>query len=319
MLLQESQFNSTSPQGTGAKPIFARHETFHPRYGWLKKGFDAANNNGWIFNKDDAPVRLGVGKNMVRSIRYWCDAFKLLEEGHKNGRSSALKASAWGTQLLSHWDPFLEDPASLWLLHWHSLKPPCKATAWWIAFNDMSQAEFTQDDLTNVLSDYCQKSNHRSAASSLKKDATCILRMYVGQTANSRSGPTEDSLDSPFTELGLLQRAGDGRHFCFRIGSKPSLPAEVTVAACLEYVAYEERNEGTVSISNLLYEPNSPGMVFKLTESALCEAIETVARKEPSIRFADSSGLLRLAYLDSPMELSGSILNRYYATHSEAH
>ncbi len=22
--------------------IFARHETFHPRFGWLKKGFDRA-------------------------------------------------------------------------------------------------------------------------------------------------------------------------------------------------------------------------------------------------------------------------------------
>jgi len=23
--------------------VFARHETFHPRFGWLKKGFDRAS------------------------------------------------------------------------------------------------------------------------------------------------------------------------------------------------------------------------------------------------------------------------------------
>ncbi len=61
-------------------PVFARHETFHPRFGWLKKGFDAVQKNPEVFLMGDATVHLGVGKNMVRSIRYWCNAFKLLEE-----------------------------------------------------------------------------------------------------------------------------------------------------------------------------------------------------------------------------------------------
>ena len=50
--------------------VFARHETFHPRFGWLKKGFDKADRDSGIFLREDAPVLLGVGKNMVRSIRY---------------------------------------------------------------------------------------------------------------------------------------------------------------------------------------------------------------------------------------------------------
>ncbi|MCT7964099.1 DUF4007 family protein [Laspinema sp. D1] len=50
-------------------PVFARHETFHPRFGWLKKGFDKAKEDPGVFLAEDAPVRLGVGKNMVRSIR----------------------------------------------------------------------------------------------------------------------------------------------------------------------------------------------------------------------------------------------------------
>jgi len=32
------------------------------------------------FSWEDAPVRLGVGKNMARSIRYWCNAFKVEED-----------------------------------------------------------------------------------------------------------------------------------------------------------------------------------------------------------------------------------------------
>lgn len=48
-----------------ANPIFARHETFHPRFGWLKKGFDRASDDAEVFLRDDAPIRLGVGKT-------WC-------------------------------------------------------------------------------------------------------------------------------------------------------------------------------------------------------------------------------------------------------
>ena len=56
---------------TKTQPIFARHETFHPRFGWLKKGFDKAVENSAIFSEESASTALGVGKNMVKAIRYW--------------------------------------------------------------------------------------------------------------------------------------------------------------------------------------------------------------------------------------------------------
>ncbi len=84
---------------TQVNPVWARHETFHPRFGWLKKGFDWAEKDSGIFVQPDAPVRLGVGKNMVRSIRYWCKTFKVLEED---------RPTDFGRQLFSNsgWDSF---------------------------------------------------------------------------------------------------------------------------------------------------------------------------------------------------------------------
>ena len=78
--------------------VFARHETFHPRYGWIKKGFDAVSRDPKIFLREDAPVKLGVGKNMAASIRYWCNAFKVLEND---------LPSEFGDRLLKDdgWDP----------------------------------------------------------------------------------------------------------------------------------------------------------------------------------------------------------------------
>lgn len=299
----------TTPQGTGVSPAFARHETFHPRYGWLKKGFDAMVNDRFLFVRDEAPVILGVGKNMVRSIRYWCDAFKLLDNDDP---------SEFGTRLLGEngWDPYLEDPASLWLLHWNLLKtdPECIAAAWYFAFNLFRKAEFTTDGLISELSGYAKTFGRKIAESSLKKDITCILRMYTVQP--SRKGPNEDTLDCPFAELGLIQFAGDSKHYSFRMGSKPNLPAEIIVAACLEFAGQAGQERGTISLSRLLYDPGSPGMAFKLTESALSEAIEQVVRAVSSISLSDSAGLIQFAFTESPEELARSILDGYYATKS---
>jgi hypothetical protein len=170
-------------------PAFARHETFHPRFGWLKKGFDWAERDSGIFLKDDAPVRLGVGKNMVRSIRYWCSAFKVLEND---------TPSDFGEKLLGDggWDEFLEDPASLWLLHWNLLKPTCEAAAWYFMFHVFRQVEFSADDLLEALCKYRDSLGSRIVDASLQKDISCIVRMYVEQ--GSKTGASEDSVR--FTE-----------------------------------------------------------------------------------------------------------------------
>ncbi|MBW4566305.1 MAG: DUF4007 family protein [Mojavia pulchra JT2-VF2] len=284
---------------------FARHETFHPRYGWIKKGFDAAQINSKIFLQEDAPIRLGVGKNMASAIRYWCNAFKVLEND---------TPSEFGARLLGEdgWDSFLEDPATLWLLHWNLLKPSCNAAAWYFTFNIFRDNEFSQDDLFNALCSYRDSIAPRIAESSLKKDISCILRMYVEQ-ATIKAGITEESLDCPFTQLGIIHTAGDSRHFTFRVGAKRNLPAEILVATCLEYASFVGREQRTISISRLVYDIGSPGMAFKLSESAVCDAIEQVARwPKSAISLSDSAGLIQFSFTSEPEALAGDILDKYY-------
>jgi Protein of unknown function (DUF4007) len=291
--------------------VFARHETFHPRFGWLKKGFDyasrtlyeRASQDSGIFLREDAPVLLGVGKNMVRSIRYWCSAFKILEND---------APTDFGKQLLGigGWDEYLEDTASLWLLHWKLLEPPTTATTWDFTFNQFRPLEFTQDSLFTELRGYCDGLSKTIVDGSLKKDIACLLRMYV-RTAN-RSVVNEDMLDCPFAELGAIATSGDSRHYTFRIGSKPTLPSAIITYACLSYAARISPTARTIPIANLLYHYSSPGLVFRLTERAMCEAIEKIARIFPQIAISDAAGKLQLSFDDEPQQLADRILNRYY-------
>ena len=60
---------------------FSGHETFPFRYTWMKKGVDTVRDDPTIFADDSATITLGVGKNMVRSIRHWCQVTQLIEFG----------------------------------------------------------------------------------------------------------------------------------------------------------------------------------------------------------------------------------------------
>ena len=130
------------------EPVFARHETFHPRFGWLRKGVLASVKDPDIFGAEDAPTRLGVGENMVRAIRYWGRAFDTLHDAENRDRPRLARTvpSNLGATLFSAdgWDPYLEDPATLWLLHWRLLRPPCLAPVWSLAFNKFAAVEFTE-------------------------------------------------------------------------------------------------------------------------------------------------------------------------------
>ncbi|TVQ25130.1 MAG: DUF4007 family protein [Leptolyngbya sp. DLM2.Bin15] len=295
------------PPDTKPTAIFARHETFHPRFGWLKKGYDKAQIDPQIFLRDDAPIRLGVGKNMVRSIRYWCTAFHVLEESDRT-----LTATSFGQHLLGDqgYDPFLEDPASLWLLHWSLLKPPCLATAWDIAFNQFPRLEFSSDELFLALCDYRDTLGIRIADSSLRKDVTCLLRMYTAP--DRRTNLTEDAIDCPFTGLHLLYEAGQSKRYEFQMGPKDGLPAAIIVATCLDFVSQSSLQAGSIALSRLAFDPGSPGMVFKLTEGAIATAIEAIALHQPQLKLSTGAGLMQFQYPNRPDHLAQSLLDQHY-------
>lgn len=302
-----------------SSPVFARHETFHPRYGWIKKGFDAAKEDPRAFVRDDAHVRLGVGKNMVRSIRYWTHAFKVLKDDpDAPGRERQAIPTEFGEFLLGQngIDRYLEDSGSLWLLHWQLLKEPSTATAWRFAFFHNGKAELTRDDLLGQLVQYrdAEFPSARAAKSSLKKDASCILRMY-GEMPTGKE-VSEDSIHCPFAELGLLRPTSDDKRYAFRLGPKPGLTDELIAAICLDYAAGLETSARTVALNRLLRGNGSPGLALRLRESDLYAALETMAQEFDEIALTEAAGVIQLLFEGEPGNLSRKLILRHYRDES---
>jgi len=306
--MEQSEFLASDEAAAGtARAAFARHETFHPRHGWLKKGYDAALKDPSIFTRDEAAAVLGVGKNMVRAIRYWCLAFKLLEI--QAGRTVPTR---FGSTLVgpSGWDPFLEDLASLWLLHDALLATPSLASAWEYAFFIFAKPEFTAEEMVSALEEYAGREfpAARTVPASFRKDVACILRMYAGKP--QRGLPSEESIQCPFVDLGLVT-SGRSDRFMFVQGDKPGLAPAIITATCLQYAHRAAPTARTISFSRLLRERGSPGMAFKLTESALYAALEVAADQEGDLGISDAGGIVQLTFGDSPQATARRLLDEY--------
>src|SRR5574341_1496871 len=118
---------------------FAKHETFHIREGWLFKGMSAIKTTEaegrlpTIFLDRDAPEQLGIGRNMVRALRFWMQATGLAKEQLED-HYATQRLTSFGEWVWQH-DRYLEDETTIWLIHYHLACSRDQATTWYWFFN----------------------------------------------------------------------------------------------------------------------------------------------------------------------------------------
>lgn len=300
-----------------ALPVFAGHQTFHPRFGWLKKGFDAVLTDPEVFSRPDAPVVLGVGKNMVEAIRFWGLTFKVItaEGKSSNSRSVRYSPTKFGFALLGDGglDPYLEDPSSLWLLHWMLCSPASTAPAWWLFVNEFNPVEFSDDVFFEFLKDKIDSSTWKSpSSSSLLKDVDALLRMYTRRNAKGRQ-TIDDLLDSPFRDLGLIhESATQPGYYRINGNAKPSLSSTAVLIAALDYIAMFDSDAKTISFTRLAYEDNSPGKVFRLSLEALSTLLVEASINVNGLNVANPGGVQQLVLSESPGAIASTVAASHY-------
>lgn len=290
-----------------------RHETFTPRYGWIKKGYEKAKNNPHVFNDPNDIEQLGVGKNMVRSIRYWCSVFGILKPSSQ-GKRGDMTPTEFGEFLLDDRngrDPFIEDLATLWLLHWKLFRAPYNAVSWPLSFSFCNMSSFDQQQFTDgIIATASRIGNGRLSKispSSYAKDASCILRMY---TPNDGS---QSEISSPFEQLELILTGQEPRTYFFNLADKHTLPPLIFLACCFDYADFIlPHNLRSLSLSRITYDPASPGVAFKLSETHCGEKIDYAAKEIKGVTFVESNGIRQLQYELSAGELFLECLYQYY-------
>ncbi len=267
------------------------HEKFPLREGWLTKGLNEANSNPKVFNENDAPDKLGVGTNMVKSIRYWMQAFGLLE---KSGNGE--KVSELGEIILKN-DEYIEDIFTLWVLHSNIAKNKSGATSWYVFFNCFDVEEFEKEDAIRVLcSEISNLAGQKVLENSVKDDVDVLLNMY--SRFNDGYDDPEDKNQSPLSVLGLIKK-NDGVYSKVQ----PDL-RKINEDVILYEMACLLENEDSKSIDELVTGNNGIGRVFNLSRVVANSYLEKLDTKG-YIRLDRTAGL-DMVYkinLPRPMEI----------------
>ena len=283
------------------KYTFSGHDSFQCRQLWLKKGYDYIQERK-NFNDEDAVVQLGVGKNMVSSIRFWLKAFNVIDNKDT--------PTEFGKRLfddINGYDPFLEDEASLWLLHYQLVKNGF-ASIYSIIYNEFRKEKlfFNKESFVKYVKRIGESNPDLNFnENTVAKDFIVFINLYK---SDPESKDVEDSFSGILSEIELLKTTGKGKYEQFYIenSERDNLPGSIVLYSLLDNPSYGN----SISLNSLEFDLNSPGSIFALNRSGLMNKISDIVGDFKDITFTDQAGIKELQFKNKAAAYT--ILDKYY-------
>jgi hypothetical protein len=269
--------------------VFSGHESFACRYGWLIKLYHALDDNPELFASDDeAILTLGLGKNMVKSIRFWGSAFGLARQEKRQTLNTSFAKMLLDP--IDGLDPYLEDAGSLWRLHWH-IAVHGGLGAWVIALQDVLDARITRDRLISLAENRAAASRGAISRNTASAHVDIFLRTYDWSRSDASSA-AEEGANSPFQELRLLETAyhNGSTIISFNRGPKPDLRLSDLAFALRDFWVGTASESTRLSMRALQLDKRSPAAIFRLDENSLHIMVEELARETGLVIESDGAG-----------------------------
>lgn len=281
---------------------FSGHESFQCRHLWIKKGFDFIKN-GKAFSDESAVLELGVGKNMVNSIRFWMKAFNIIDDKDQ--------ITDFAERLLNDengWDKYLEDEATLWLLHYQLVKRG-HASIYNMMFNEFrkEKIEFTKDNFSVYIQRKSDELGFQFNKNTVRDDFDVFLKMYL--RSDSKAKDKEESYSGLLSELEFVKSIGRGenKYYVIENSDRNEIPEEIILYCILDSGEFEK----SVNLNLLEQSNNNVGSIFAINRSGLLNKIESISLKyKKEIVFNDHAGIKELQFKSELAPLT--ILERYY-------
>ena len=174
-----------------------RHESFSIREGWLSKGLLAVKENTKVFSCEESTDILGIGTNMVKSLKYWLYATNLIKD-----EKNTIVITDLGNLILKY-DPYMEDEFTWWMLHINMLLNQDDFYVGNVFFNNCVSKNFSKEDVYKIISEHLNQRKLEYNEKILVDEINTIIKTYV--VDNSNDTP-ENNFNCPLAELELLKR-----------------------------------------------------------------------------------------------------------------
>lgn len=261
-----------------------KHGSFYIRNGWPTKIIDAISQDNHIYSPNNELVAvdtIGVGRVMIKAMRYWATVLGIAEEG-KDQLGICHQLTPLG-QMIAEKDIYCTDKGTLWLLH-RNLAINCdEATAWFWAFNCYPDNEFQKESFSDAFYSYLQREGASYNYAAVAKEFDCFKNTYVSDQAFSLAKIIDEDTIPFFAPLNLIEYKGKGIFEKRKLFAQ-DVPEDIFLFCILSDNAEHLAENHQVSISSLLEEVNQVGKYMNLSFSAIIELLQRL----------ENAGYLRL-------------------------
>ena len=254
---------------------------------------------GHDFNKPDAVVELGVGKNMVTSIRYWLKVFGLYDGSSLSDMAKYLFDDQQGK------DIYLEDIATLQLLHFNLIHNN-EATLYQMFFCGLQRERisFDRDQVLSYVALKMAESGKQKSfnANTVKKDIAVLLQNYT----LPRKPLSNEDFSSLMIDLDLLRQNNEDKGYYFNREGKRQVVQEVFLYALL--ILQQENRTGSMSFE---FIQDNIGLVFCMNETETIKMLHSLSESYPSdISYNDTAGIRQVQFTNIIDQMK--VLDNYY-------
>ncbi|MGK7376922.1 DUF4007 family protein [Planococcus sp. 1R117A] len=244
---------------------YSQHQSFYLRDRWLSKAIKNIEVNNSFFFEKDAFEKMGLGKNMVQSLKHWIIATKLFEEVRDNNQKYHQITSLG--KFIKEKDRAIKYYNTAGLLHRSLATNRDVSTTWYWFFNIYTETAFTREDVLAELINWVQKREKRVISeNSLKRDIDCLIKVY---TSGGSTADPEEVILSPLYKLNLLE---EHNGVIYKKEAKMDESNLLLVGyTLLKYM--QGRNLSAISIDDLVHKEELLGKLFNMKRSSIVSLI----------------------------------------------
>lgn len=249
---------------------YGQHQSFYLRDRWLSKAMKPLKYDDRFFYDKEAFEKIGLGKNMVQSLKFWVVATKVAEEKFNERRKKIHRLTTFG-RLIDKYDKFIQFNDTASIIHYHLAKEKEPSTVWYWFFNELIENNISKGELIELYINWVYSVEDKVISDkSLKRDIDCLIKLY---TSGRKSDDPEEVIQSPLNKIYLLQEKKGAIS-----KNHPSIEQIGISALMYSLLDYKDIYDlKTITVSEISYQKGLWGKVFNMRRSDIIDALTTLS------------------------------------------
>lgn len=253
--------------------VVNKHGSFYMRSGWGTKIIQAVDEDDMIFTpskEQQAIDNIGLGRVMIKALRYWSGAMKLTKEEKNPGGIRLIPENIY--EYIKEYDLYFQKQGSLLLMHRNLVLNKENATAWYWIFNEYKSNTFSKESFVEGFHAYLSVNGMRIKKDATEKEFNCLKNTYVGDRKFDKNSIMDEDTYPFFAPLNIFQ-IKDKNTLEKRQLTGKEIPLEILIYAISMDNQKESQNGNQINIDKLMEEKNQIGKYFTMKYSKLLELL----------------------------------------------